>query len=88
MKKAELLEIAKAAVADRGLNYGRPEDNFARIAALWTQHLRNRYSEPGAEVDMSAWDGSVGRQRGYRRCRDDDGADEGGAPGEFAWPPR
>lgn len=59
MKKAELLEIAKAAVADRGLNYGRPEDNFARIAALWTQHLRNRYSEPGEEVDMSAWDGSV-----------------------------
>jgi hypothetical protein len=43
--KAGLLDAAKAAVADRGLNYGKPEDNFERIARLWTQHLRNRDQE-------------------------------------------
>lgn len=40
--KAELLDAAKAAVADRGLNYGRPEDNFRRIAVLWNAHIANR----------------------------------------------
>lgn len=43
MKKAELLDKAKEAVADRGLNYGRPEDNFKRIAGLWNIYLRDRY---------------------------------------------
>ena len=43
--KDELLNCAKAAVADRGLNYGKPEDNFARIARLWSAHIRNRYDE-------------------------------------------
>lgn len=47
--KASLLDAAKAAVADRGLNYGRPEDNFGRIAALWTAHLGNI----GLEVVLS-----------------------------------
>jgi hypothetical protein len=42
MTKAELLDAAKAAVADRGLNYGKPEDNFGRIADLWSVHLENR----------------------------------------------
>lgn len=60
--KAELLDAAKAAVADRGLNYGRPEDNFERIAALWTQHVRNRYSARDGEVDMSPWDGAFDAQ--------------------------
>jgi hypothetical protein len=56
--KTELLETAKLAVADRGLNYGRPEANFERIAALWTAHIRNRYADPAnSEVDMSTWDG-------------------------------
>lgn len=44
--KQELLDYASAAVADRGLNYGTPEDNFGRIAALWNTHLANRL--PGA----------------------------------------
>lgn len=43
MKKAELLDKAKEAVTDRGLNYGRPEDNFKRIAGLWNIYLRDRY---------------------------------------------
>jgi hypothetical protein len=41
ISKAATLELATAAVADRGLNYGRPEDNFQRIADRWTAHVRN-----------------------------------------------
>lgn len=40
-KKAAMLDKAKEAVADRGLNYGKPEDNFLRIARLWNAHLVN-----------------------------------------------
>jgi hypothetical protein len=40
--KQDLLDAAKLAIADRGLNYGRPEDNFARIAAHWNAFLFNR----------------------------------------------
>lgn len=56
--KTELLEGAMVAVADRGLNYGRPEANFERIASLWTAHIRNRYADQRhTEIDMSPWDG-------------------------------
>ena len=41
--KADFLNAAQAAVADRGLNYGKPEDNFARIATRWRAHIFNRY---------------------------------------------
>lgn len=41
--KEDTLEAAIKAVSDRGLNYGSPEDNFIRIANLWTTHVRNRY---------------------------------------------
>lgn len=43
--KQTTLEAAIAAVADRGLNYGTPEDNFQRIARLWSAHLVNRYAD-------------------------------------------
>lgn len=43
--KDELLDKAKSAVANRGLNYGTPKDNFVRIARLWAVHLQNRYNE-------------------------------------------
>ncbi len=39
--KKDILTIALNAVADRGLNYGKPEDNFERIARLWNAHLIN-----------------------------------------------
>jgi hypothetical protein len=51
MTKAKCLDLAKGAVADRGLNYGKPEDNFARIAARWRVHLKNRF---GVEVAIDA----------------------------------
>jgi hypothetical protein len=50
MTKDELLDAAKAAVADRGLNYGSPEDNFGRIARLWNAHLVNRGVNPQFEI--------------------------------------
>jgi len=40
--KAETLERATAAVADRGAAYGTVKENFDRIAGLWNQHLINR----------------------------------------------
>lgn len=40
--KKDVLDKAIAAVADRGLNYGKPEENFDRIARLWNSHLVNR----------------------------------------------
>ena len=42
--KHELLDLAKKATADRGLNYGKPEDNFERIARRWKVHILNRFN--------------------------------------------
>lgn len=49
--KADLLNLAIAATADRGLNYGKPEDNFERIAAYWRAHIKNRF---GTDVPLDA----------------------------------
>lgn len=59
MTKAALLDKAKEAVADRGLNYGKPEDNFARIARRWSLHMLNAYKikveiSPGSVAIMMA----------------------------------
>lgn len=43
LTKAQLLDKAREAVADRGLNYGKPEDNFNRIALRWKAHIKNRF---------------------------------------------
>lgn len=51
ISKSALLDKAQLAVADRGLNYGKPEDNFARIALRWRTHIRNRFG-----VDISGLD--------------------------------
>jgi|GEM_PF-912752 len=51
--KRETLEKAIDAVADRGLNYGSPEDNFNRIARRWQLHFLNRY---GIKVTVDAHD--------------------------------
>jgi hypothetical protein len=51
ISKKAVLDLAIAAVADRGLNYGKPEDNFNRIAARWEIHLFNRY---GVRVNLDA----------------------------------
>ena len=47
----ELLDMARAATLDRDLNYGKPEDNFSRVAARWRVHLFNRF---GVDVAIDA----------------------------------
>ncbi len=42
MKKGDLLRSALEIVEKRGLTYGQAENNFARIAALWTAYLDQR----------------------------------------------
>lgn len=45
--KLDILNEAIEVVGGRGKSYGRPEDNFGRIAAHWNTHVANRYgSEP------------------------------------------
>jgi hypothetical protein len=39
--KRDILDLAIKAVGDRGLNYGKPADNFLCIARLWNAHLVN-----------------------------------------------
>ena len=41
--RREILEAAIAATDDRGIDYGTPADNFARIARRWRAHLMNRF---------------------------------------------
>lgn len=44
MTRAEILEAAKACVCgDREKGYGKPEDNFAQIASLWTVYYSAKY---------------------------------------------
>jgi hypothetical protein len=40
--KAALLDAAKETVAGRGKNYGKPEENFGRIAAHWEAFFLNK----------------------------------------------
>lgn len=35
MKRDECLRVALESVTTKNISYGSPEDNFARIAALW-----------------------------------------------------
>ena len=56
MNKQDLLDQAKIAVGDRGLNYGKPEDNFLRIAAHWEQFLLNA---KGTDVNITPGDVAI-----------------------------
>lgn len=42
MSREEILTMAKEIVCkDRDKDYGKPEDNFGKIAALWSAYLGN-----------------------------------------------
>lgn len=57
--KKSLLEAAISATADRGLNYGKPEDNFSRIAKHWTCYLKNRIQPEEGEHVVTSTDVAV-----------------------------
>ena len=53
MKRAEILDNARACVCGgREMDYGTPEDNFARIAALWEAYTGHKYSPMDVAVMM------------------------------------
>jgi len=57
MTRSEILDTAKHAVCgERDKQYGKPEDNFAQIAAHWSQHIKGRYGVriPFDGVDVAA----------------------------------
>ena len=39
MTRKDLLESALRATTERGVEYGKPEDNFSTIARLWRAYL-------------------------------------------------
>ncbi len=54
MKRDEILETAKQTVChDRNSQYGEPEDNFRRIADLWTAYLGPKLPRVLTAVDVS-----------------------------------
>jgi hypothetical protein len=53
ISKAETLALATAAVGDRGLTYGKPDDNFNRIAKRWSTHIWNRFGV-GIPIDAAS----------------------------------
>lgn len=44
MKREEILNRARIAVGTRNMTYGEPEDNFEKIAALWSAYLDDEIS--------------------------------------------
>lgn len=54
--KVDILNEAIKVVGGRGKSYGKPEDNFQRIATLWTAHFANRY---GLDLEVDVQDVSM-----------------------------
>ena len=61
LNRTEALTAAIEAVQRRNAKYGEPEDNFARIAALWNAWLsiRREPSEPLTATDVAIMLGEV-----------------------------
>lgn len=53
MKRHEVLAAAHKAVNERPGAYGSPEDNFGRIAALWSVHLQKQITSTDVAVMMA-----------------------------------
>lgn len=56
MKKADLLKEALGIVEKRGLSYGKPENNFKRIAELWEIYINQRESQANVFIAISETD--------------------------------
>ena len=55
VKEAIADEAKRIVTGARRANYGKPENNFERIARLWTAHLKNT----GRDVEIVAGDVSL-----------------------------
>lgn len=54
MKRSEILDAAKKCVCeDRDQQYGQPEDNFAKIAELWSAYRGELYLKRDVAMMMS-----------------------------------
>ena len=53
MTREDILDTAKATLAARGQHYGGIEDNFTRIARLWSAHLVNAYGVMAPQLEAS-----------------------------------
>lgn len=54
MRRQQVLDTARDIVCtgDRQLNYGKPEDNFKNIAALWSDYLHRPVSSTDVGIMM------------------------------------
>ena len=43
MNREDILGFASQAVAERGENYGKPSENFERIASLWSSYTDHQF---------------------------------------------
>lgn len=43
MNRENILDLAHNAVAERGNDYGKPEENFKRIAQLWSSYADHEF---------------------------------------------
>jgi hypothetical protein len=58
-KRACLEAAIDACCGDRALNYGKPEDNFQRIAILWSAWFHIRKEPPDSAVPFSPFDVAI-----------------------------
>lgn len=43
MNREDILNLAHQAVAERGKNYGKPNENFERIAQMWSSYTNHPF---------------------------------------------
>lgn len=58
-KLALLQEAIGATTGERHLNYGKPEDNFFRIATLWNAWMQIRHDGPLTSFDVAIMMGHI-----------------------------
>jgi hypothetical protein len=53
VKRDDILQAAREAVAKRNLEYGKPEDSFGAISELWLAWLKIRKNEDLKALDVA-----------------------------------
>lgn len=52
MNRVDILDLAHQAVAERGENYGRPNENFERIAQMWSSYTNHTFKVEDVGIMM------------------------------------